>query len=68
MKATKHFKEGERVYYIPALCLPGIRGIVVDVEYFAGRPSWLTVETSDGKTIQDYPHMFSRSKNNPYKY
>ena len=60
-------KTGQRVYYTPCLYEKAIPGKILDIQYFAGRPAWLTMQTKSGDIIADYESKFSTSKPTPYE-
>jgi hypothetical protein len=62
MKKPTTYKPGGRIYYVPSLFFPAIRGKIVSVELFNGRPAWLTMETDSGEIIADYDAKFCKTK------
>lgn len=60
-------KNGQRIYYSPSLYEKAIPGKILDIQYFAGRPAWLTMQTKTGDIIADYESKFSTTKSTPYE-
>ena len=60
-------KTGQKIYYSPSLYEKAIPGKILDIQYFAGRPAWLTMQTKTGDIIADYESKFAASKPTPFE-
>lgn len=60
-------KKGQRIYYMPSLYEKAIQGKILDIQYFAGRPAWLTMQTKKGDIVADYDSKFSTTRPTPFE-